>query len=68
MSLGEDVMDKKEIVAMCMESPLYFSMPLKMRLEFVKREGLYPFNDLRKDILSWLKTGDFAASETYFYK
>ena len=59
-------MGKKEIVAMCMESPLYFSMPLKMRLEFVKREGLYPFNDLRKDILSWLKTGTFDATETNF--
>jgi hypothetical protein len=64
MSLGEDVMDRREIVAMCMESPLYFSMPVKMRLELVKREGLYPFNDLRKDILSWLKTGNFETSDT----
>ncbi len=61
-------MDKREIVAMCMESPLYFSMPLKMRLEFVKREGLYPFNDLRKDIITWLKTGNFDESDTKFFK
>ncbi len=61
-------MDKREIVAMCMESPLYFSMPLKMRLEFVKREGLYPINDLRKDIIGWLKTGCFATSNTNFFK
>ncbi len=61
-------MDKREIVAMCMESPLYFSMPVKMRLEFVKRERLYPFNDLRKDILSWLKTGNFDNSDSRFFK
>jgi hypothetical protein len=59
MSLGEDVMDRREIVAMCMESPLYFTMPVKMRLEFVRRERLYPSDELRKDIISWLKTGDF---------
>ncbi len=68
MSLGEDVMDRREIVAMCMESPLYFSMPVKMRLEFVKREGVYPFKDLRKDIISWLKTGNFDASDANFFK
>jgi hypothetical protein len=68
MSLGEDVMDRREIVAMCMESPLYFTMPLKMRLELVRREGLYPFNDLRKDILSWLKTGNFDLSGPPFIK
>ncbi len=64
----EDVMDRRAIVAMCMESPLYFSMPVKMRLEMVRREGLYPLNDLRKDILSWLKTGNFGASDSKFFK
>jgi hypothetical protein len=53
-------MNKREIVAMCMESPLYFSMPIKMRLEFVKRrERLYPSNNLRHDLLGWAKTGNF---------
>ncbi len=61
-------MDRRKIVAKCMESPFYFSMPVKMRLEFVKRERLYPFNDLRKDILSWIKTGNFTDSETSFFK
>ena len=63
MSLGEDVMDRREIISMCMESPLYFSMPVKMRLELVKRrERLYPSNGLRNDILTWVKTGFFEFS------
>jgi hypothetical protein len=53
---------------MCMESPLYFSMPVKMRLEFMRREGFYPANDLRKDILSWLKTSNFDDSDSKFVK
>jgi len=51
-------MDRKEVVAICMESPLYFSMPLKMRLELVRRKQLYLSNDLRKAIISWLKNGN----------
>ncbi len=61
-------MDRRQIVAMCMESPLYFSMPVKMRLELVRREGIYPTNELRKDILCWLKTGNFEALDTNFFK
>ncbi len=61
-------MDRREIVSMCMESPLYLSMPVKMRLEFVRREGIYPSNEIRKDILSWLKTGNFASADTKFFK
>jgi hypothetical protein len=63
MSLGEDVMDRKEVVEMCMESPFYFSMPLKMRLEFVKgHEGSYSSNGLREDLLIWVKTGRYSSS------
>jgi hypothetical protein len=61
-------MDRKEVVAMCMESPLYFSMPVKMRLELVRRERVYPSNDLRKAILSWLKTGNLDTLESSFMK
>ncbi len=61
-------MERREIVAMCMESPLYFTMPLKMRLDFVRREGLYPSNQLRKDIISWLKTGNIDFSEAWSLK
>lgn len=64
MSLGEDVMDRKEVLVMCMESPLYFTMPLKMRLEFLKRrEQFYSSNGLREDLLSWVKTGQFNSSD-----
>ena len=58
-------MDKKEIVAMCMESPLYFTLPVKIRLELVKREQLYPSKELRKDIISWLKIGNLEITKIY---
>ena len=61
-------MDRKEVVAICMESPLYFSMPVKLRLELVRREQVYSSNDLRKDILSWLKTGNLDNSGSSFMK
>jgi hypothetical protein len=28
---------KRQVVAVCMESPLYFTIPLRERLEFVKQ-------------------------------
>ncbi len=53
-------MDRKEIIKMCMECPLYFTMPVRMRLDFVKRrEQAYSSNGLREAILSWVKTGQF---------
>jgi hypothetical protein len=56
-------MDRKEIIKMCMECPLYFTMPLPMRLIFIKRrEQAYPSNGLREAILSWVKTGQFHSS------
>ena len=62
MSLGEDVMDRKEIMVMCMESPLYFTMPLRSRLEFLKRrEQVKSLNGLREDLLSWVKTGNYSS-------
>jgi len=57
-------MDRKEVIETCMESPLYFSMPLKMRLEFVKgREGSYSSNGLREDLLIWVRTGRYYSSD-----
>jgi len=57
-------MDRQEVIELCMEGPLYFTMPLKMRLEFVKRrEGLYPASGLREAILSWVKTGHFPPAD-----
>jgi hypothetical protein len=53
-------MDRKEIIKMCMECPLYFTMPVQMRLSFVKkREQAYSDNGLREAILIWVKTGQF---------
>jgi len=61
-------MDRKEVVAICMESPLYFSMPIKMRLELVRRKQVYHSNDIRKDIINWLKTGNLDNSGSSFMK
>ena len=64
MSLGEDVMDRKEVVELCMESPLYFSMPLKTRLGFVKgRNEAYSSSSLRKALLIWIRTGYYYPSD-----
>ena len=57
-------MGRKEVIGMCMESPLYFTMPLKMRLEFVKmRERSFVSNGLREDILIWVRTGYFETTD-----
>jgi hypothetical protein len=64
MSLGEGVMDKKEVVELCMESPLYFSMPLKTRLGLVKgRDEAYSSSSLRKVLLTWIRTGYYYSSD-----
>jgi hypothetical protein len=60
----EDAMDRQEVIEMCMECPLYFTMPLKMRLDFVKRrEGAHPATGLREAIISWVKTGLFPPAD-----
>lgn len=58
-------MGRREVIQACMESPLYFTMPLKARLEFVKRhEGQFaPPPNLRALLLSWVKTGSLNSSE-----
>lgn len=36
MSPKVNIMVRKEVVAACIDSPLYFTMPLKTRLDFLK--------------------------------
>jgi hypothetical protein len=36
MSPEENFRVRREVVSMCIESPLYFTMPLKKRLDFLK--------------------------------
>ena len=50
-------MVKRQMVAVCMESPLYFTIPIRKRLELVKQGGRLASTDLRKVFLSWVKTG-----------
>jgi len=53
-------MGRRKVIEACMESPLYFTMPLRMRLEFVKgHRQLHSSNGLREDLLDWVKTGHF---------
>jgi hypothetical protein len=50
--------DKKEVVAACMESPFYFTVPLKERLQLMKQLEQHSFLcTLRRDFLFWIKTG-----------
>ena len=50
--------DKKEVVAVCMESPFYFTVPLKERLELMRQLQQPSFySTLRRDFLFWIKTG-----------
>ncbi len=51
---------KWNVVAVYMESPLYFTMPLRKRLELVNRQLFY--NNTREDLLYWVKTGCFNPS------
>jgi hypothetical protein len=51
---------KKNIIAVYMESPLYFTMPLRKRLELVNRQLFY--NNTREVFLYWVKTGFFNPS------
>jgi len=58
-------MGRKRIVALCMESPLYFTMPLRRRLDLVsKQEQLHSSRLLRESILNWVRTGHFHYSIT----
>jgi hypothetical protein len=59
MSWG-GIMGRKKVIKACMESPLYFTMPLRMRLEFLKGPQLvHSPHGLREDMLNWVKTGHF---------
>jgi hypothetical protein len=54
----ENYTDRKEVVAACMESPFYFGMSLKNRLELIKQvEQRSTYSTLRQTFLSWIKVG-----------
>jgi hypothetical protein len=56
-------MTRKKVLEICMESPLYFTMPLKMRLQLIKRRE-QPHHDsgLREDLLNWVRAGNFTST------
>ena len=54
---------RKAVVAACMESPLYFTLPLQQRLELMRQVERQPvFSTLRQDFLGWIKTGILSSS------
>jgi hypothetical protein len=54
---------RRAVVAACMESPFYFTLPLQKRLELLKQVERQPvFSTLRQDFLGWIKTGILSAS------
>jgi hypothetical protein len=55
---------RKGVVAACMESPFYFTLPLQKRLELMKQVERQPvFSTLRQDFLGWIKTGILSIPE-----
>jgi L-asparaginase II len=55
---------RREVVAACMESPFYFTLPLRKRLELMKQVEQQPvFSTLRQAFLGWIKTGILSSSE-----
>jgi hypothetical protein len=60
----QDNTPRKALVAACMESPLYFTLPLQQRLELLQQLDRQPvFSTLRQDFLGWIKTGILIPSE-----
>jgi hypothetical protein len=58
----------REVLAMCMESPLYFTMPLPQRLQFLKGVDQGPWNaGIREGLLVWVKTGRFRPPDRDIY-
>jgi hypothetical protein len=54
---------RKAVVAACMESPFYFTLPLRQRLELMKQVERQPvFSTLRQNFLGWIKTGILSPS------
>jgi hypothetical protein len=55
-------MNRKEVIELAIESPLYFTMSLKKRLDYINQwERCFPTNGLREALLSWVRTGHFDA-------
>jgi hypothetical protein len=58
----------REVLAMCMESPLYFTMPLPERLKFLKEVEQKTWGaEVREGLLVWVKTGRFRPADGDFY-
>ena len=51
---------KRDVISVYMESPLYFTMPLRKRLELVSRQLFQ--NNTREDLLYWVKIDCFNPS------
>jgi hypothetical protein len=55
-----NIIIKKEIVSLFIESPLYFTMPLQKRLELVTQYGERRSHmGLKNCLINWIETGNF---------
>ena len=53
----------KRVIEICMESPLYFTMPLRIRLELIRKlAGSNHESNFREELLHWVKTGNLTIS------
>ena len=53
----------KRVIEICMESPLYFTMPLRIRLELIRKlAGSNHESNFREELLHWVKTGNLTVS------
>ncbi len=51
----------REMMEAWMDSPLYFTIPVQMRLALIKQpEQRFSQTNLRELFLNWVKTGHFA--------
>jgi hypothetical protein len=51
---------KREVIEAWMDSPLYFTIPVQMRLALIKqKERQFSQTNLRELFLNWVKTGYF---------
>jgi hypothetical protein len=55
-------MNRKEVIELAIDSPLYFTMSVKKRLDYINQwERCFPTNGLREALLTWVRTGQFDA-------
>ena len=53
---------RETVVAVCLENPFYFVLPLQQKLELIHLDPQPVFSTLRRRLLRWIKTGILRSS------